>query len=182
MGTIGKGIGKAVLWGAKETVIGTGSAILGLGKIGLKAAIGTAGVGLDATKTVAKGAVKSTTYNNGSKNFLGMFAKDVNDIGKKLFKYELPTKKFNPLTGELEEKLGGIAPTKLGLGVIGGIMAVGAANDYQSAYRESRIGQIDPKTRTATPDYTPREYTTGPVNNGGATGDLVFALHNNRRG
>lgn len=68
-------------------------------------------------------------------------------------------------------RFSGIGKAYIGIGA-----AAGIANQAWDAEKQIKMGQIDPSIRRAaprTPDY---------ANNGGATGDLVFAMRQNRRG
>lgn len=72
--------------------------------------------------------------------------------------------------------LAGLEFTKLGKAYIGVGAAAGMINDAWQADKQIRMGQMDTNLRRPSPrvpDYS---------NNAGATGDLVFAMHKNRRG
>ena len=70
----------------------------------------------------------------------------------------------------------------MGLGIIGGVtMMDKAGNDYREQ-KAKNLGIVDKKPTTATPFYDKVEYEKAPPkriysDSGGATGDLVFALH-----
>ena len=73
-------------------------------------------------------------------------------------------------------------PLAKGMIVAGGAMqgVINAKNKFQ----DSRMGTMDGQLTTATPKMTSQgnSYSPSYSNNAGATGDLVFALNNNRRG
>jgi hypothetical protein len=68
-------------------------------------------------------------------------------------------------------KFSGIGKAYIGVGI-----AAGAANQAWDAEKKIKMGQIDPYIKRAAPKVPDF------ANNGGATGDLVFAMHQNRRG
>lgn len=80
---------------------------------------------------------------------------------------------------------GGLAftvPAKL---AIGGMMTYSSLRDIYPREVAERMGTVDRKPTTTTPDIQPKQYERHPpnritYNSGGATGDLVFALFNNR--
>lgn len=74
--------------------------------------------------------------------------------------------------GELVTKKGKFRPSAMGYTVAAGIAGVMGANNLVDNRMESRAGTPS-GSRTATPNY---------LDNAGATGDLVFAMHQNRRG
>lgn len=87
---------------------------------------------------------------------------------------------FNEFTGKTTRKGGGYKLTGLGVGVMGSFATAGSAMDGLESTTATAMGTVSSGMLTATPDFAPREYSF--VNNGGATGDLAFALHNNRKG
>lgn len=91
---------------------------------------------------------------------------------------------FDPITGKVKHtdahfKLGGI-----GKAAIFGPAAIAGTLGAADTYMDDRVGAIDGNTVTATPVIGASSSSSAPsyANNGGATGDLVFAMHNNRFG
>lgn len=97
-------------------------------------------------------------------------AKKMSNIAGALVKYT-PEKSVIK-DGQLITKRGKFRPTALGYGVAAGIAGVMGANKAVDKAFDSRAGTPS-GSRTATPNY---------LDNAGATGDLVFAMHQNRRG
>ena len=103
--------------------------------------------------------------------------------GKAMGTWEHSKDIFNETTGKLVHKDGHFKLSKFGAGVIfGGAGAAGAVGAQQN-YMNNRVGEIDSQRVTATPTLGTGQYTNqlGPEDMG-ATGDLVFALHNMRHG
>ena len=96
--------------------------------------------------------------------------------------------------GKLKLDEGGFKFTPIGFGMLLGSGAAISALNGTRDYMDRRQGQLDGSVRSATPEIKAEEYSntstpmpssTGshliqPVDNGGATGDLVFALNANR--
>ena len=88
--------------------------------------------------------------------------------------------KFNKKLGKFEKVGGGYGLSKTGKAVVGGAVAYQGISGGVVAYDSSQQGRmVDQQMTTAT--QTVDDYTT-KNDFGGATGDLVFALHTNRRG
>ena len=88
--------------------------------------------------------------------------------------------KFNKKLGKFEKVGGGYGLSKTGKAVVGGAVAYQGISGGVAAYDSSQQGRmVDQQMTTAT--QTVDDYTT-KNDFGGATGDLVFALHTNRRG
>lgn len=112
-------------------------------------------------------------------NLLGYGAERALAAGNKLLKYT-PERYVTKANGKVVRQGGGLKFTKLGMGVLVGAGALGGMRDAQEAYVEKQTGQIDANKKTATPEINLEEYVP-QIKNGGATGDLVFALHQNRK-
>ena len=142
---------------------------------------------LGAAKKTAEGAaflvrdarVGMDSQNRGI-NLLGYGAERALAAGNKLLKYT-PERYVTKPSGKVVRQGGGLKFTKLGMGVLVGAGALAGARDASEAHIEKQTGQIDANKRTATPEINLEEYAP-QIKNGGATGDLVFALHQNRRG
>lgn len=102
------------------------------------------------------------------------------NLGGQLIKKDPVKYHFNKLTGKTVRKGGGYKLTGLGVGVMGSFATAGSAIDGLESTTATAMGTVSSGMLTATPDFAPREYSF--ANNGGATGDLAFALHNNRKG
>ena len=84
-----------------------------------------------------------------------------------------------------EDANGHMKLTGRGLGIIGAVTVASKLRDSYYDTKTENLGIVDRKPVRATPDYRPREYERHPpkritADSGGATGDLVFALHNLR--
>lgn len=73
---------------------------------------------------------------------------------------------------------GGIRVNKKGIAFLGAIGATGNAMSATDDYMQEKMGTAAPERYTQTPNMQPPSYAM----NGGATGDLVFALNAQRRG
>ena len=185
----GKMLGYA--WkGAKSLGIGTAKlgadiALGGLGLVG-SAAIGAAKGGLFIGRHVGlpliKNVAQSVISRNGAMNPIGSGVKLAGKFAGKLIKREPVRTVYNEETKKLETRGGGLKFTKLGMGLIAGGALVKSATGVYDAYMNSRISQMDPYKTSLTPDYRPQEYHVQHPDMAGATGDLVFAMHANRRG
>ena len=169
--------------GAIDTAANAGLGITdsifgGIGKI----AIGAGKIGLNASDMAVKGAAKSAAVvgvsSIGPATMLGKAAKG---LGRRMVKYTPETRKWDSEKGDfVVDKEGGLKLTKLGAGVIFGAGALGSLRDGAHIVEGKNVGQASGQVYTPTPEITPQQYNTGFVDNGGATGDLVFALHKNR--
>lgn len=84
-----------------------------------------------------------------------------------------------------EDKDGHLKLTGRGLGIIGAVTVASKLRDSYYDTKTENLGIVDRQPVRATPDYRPREYERHPpkritADSGGATGNLVFALHNLR--
>ena len=75
--------------------------------------------------------------------------------------------------------------TTRGLGIIAGATLLSKADDSYYESKAKNLGVVDQKPVIHTPNYNPVKYEMAPQkriypDSGGATGDLVFALHRNR--
>lgn len=189
---VGSAIGSVALGTAKVA----GSAALNIGDAvatgAWKAGSRTAkAAGKGAVKTadfVGEGVIQSLNSPRGIYNPVGTIASLSKSAGDAIIKgplkmgrYEREKHHINRFTGEIEVDPGGLKLTPLGMGVLLGSGALAGAMNAEHQYRSNRIGPVDPQTRTATQSMAPQEYRRG-IDDAGATGDLVFALHQNRRG
>ena len=145
----------------------------GIGAVGMKAVQNPQmlGKGMAATGSAMIGAGKAAMATGSMAARTGYYgAKKMSNIAGGLVKYT--PEKTSIENGKLITKRGKFRPSALGYTVAAGIAGVmGAKNIVDSGF-ESRAGTPS-GTRTATPNY---------LDNAGATGDLVFAMHQNRRG
>lgn len=134
---------------------------IGLGAAMLPGTLGTVGGAAVASgaSSLVGGVVGAAT------GAAGAFA----GIGSKMVKVEDGWKPMNLIDGEKRIKL-----SNLGKVTVGAMVGIGAIKDSYNALEKSRIGSHDGMVRKAAPSMP------SYANNGGATGDLVFALHNLR--
>lgn len=126
------------------------SAIPGASTVGAIGAMGLAGAGV---------AVGSTALSIGSKMI--RFPKDASEI-----------KGISDM-GKLEF-------TKTGVGILAAGAAYEGISKGLKKYEEIRMGKNDGMFRSQTPTLPEIEKVPSYANNGGATGDLVFSMYNNR--
>ena len=185
---VGKALGKAALGTASFTFDALGAAadgmatkiVLPAADLGGRAAIKTAKGAVKAGRYMAEDALAGANSKNRGINVLSNTA----ELGYRLAgKFGTYTRDVHTLdsAGNVKIKSGGLKATKLEAGVLLGAGALGGMHDVVGTYMDDRVGPIDPNKVTATPKIEKEEYHRG-VDNAGATGDLVFALHNNRRG
>ena len=191
LGAIGSAIGSALWSGTKTAGKAVGKASLKTGKAvagGVGTAAYYAGLGaVKATKATAKGAayIAKDAYagrnETGFRNPVGQFVHTGKAMVKGMGDWEKAKDVYDPLTGKVKHtdahfKLGTFGKVAL----FGPALAAGAMGGAQK-YEDNRVGPIDSNIVTATPNYAPPQ-PPSYANNCGATGDLVFALHNNRHG
>jgi len=195
LGAIGTAA-KIAAWEGTKAVVGT--AAKGAYQVGKATAggIGTVAyyggkAALKGTATVAGGVAKGTAAivkdayaarnEEGARNAVGQFVHMGKAMVKGMGDWEKAKDVYNPLTGQLKHtdahfKLGTFGKVAL----FGPALAAGVVGGAQK-YEDNRVGPVDSNVVTATPNYAPAK-TPSYANNCGATGDLVFALHNNRFG
>lgn len=173
---IGRGLSKDMTKSA--LVIGAGAAMGGLladadgnAPIGKTAAIG-AGIGAIST-AIPGGASAVGLIGAGGAALAASGAEALGSVGKHMIKM--------PKGALTLDNLNEIKMTGLGKGLLGGAVLLGGVKDAYSYYEKSRMGVNDGMLRTATPTV-PIQKQQSFDNNGGATGDLVFALNNLRNG
>lgn len=167
------GIGKMTV-GAASTI---GKAMFGfgtnsLGNVG-EIAIGTA-------SAIGKTVIGAQQYVGAAAMKTGSFAfNEAASVGERLFNVSSSFVKnkesklvFNEKTGHLADEGGGYGLSKVGWAAIAGATAYNGFSGAMNTYEQSVQGQIDPSMSNSTPK----------IDDAAATGDLVFALHNNRRG
>lgn len=194
------GVGTAV--GDAMTAIGRGGVTVGttLASAGWSLGTKVAGIGYDvasatvpkalrytgeATRSIASFMIKG--YENKELGLrlgspLKVAAKAIGKVGKNMVEYKGSHLEYNRYLGKLEKKGPSMNVTKFGLGVLTGLSAIQGARGAVNAYMGSRMGTVDTRTTSLTPDYSPQEYKIQHPDFAGATGDLVFALDANRHG
>lgn len=171
---ITKGVGKALIGGVK---MGMGFAV-GAGHIGL-GTVKLAGKGLQNTAPVIGRGIWNISKSVG-KTLTGPFETAENRRRTALNYVDVLKSVGNTIVHENKE--GNMRLTKTGLGLIGGITLANKLNDNYYEAKSKVLGTVDQKPTTATPNYNPVQYEMSPPrrihpDSGGATGDLVFALH-----
>lgn len=117
-------------------------------------------------------------FANAALNPLGTIGKITGNVIKN--SVERAPSSYSFKNGEFIKKGGGIRMTNLGRGIIGAGVVAGAIGGIRDALVESRMGALDPNVVTSTSMYMP-DPKPAQTSDAGATGDLVFALHGNRR-
>lgn len=186
-GAIGKGTtayGSKILGNALSSPLKTAAAIGGAaaigygladldgrsdgGKVAGKAALGVAAASaIPGVSTVAAGAAIAGVGAVGSVGGLAM------GLGSKMIKAPSQTVNFSNLNE--------VGFTKLGKGLVLGSGLYEGASRAIGKFESIRMGTNDGMMRTHTP-IIPQGQNNSPsyANNGGATGDLVFSMYNNR--
>ena len=167
-------IGKALYGGLKIGAgfamgVGTGalagSALLGKGLFGASKVIGKRAWG--ASTAVGKTLISPVETAENRARTANNYINVVSNLGKTFIH---------------KNKDGEFRLTKRGIAILGGITAATKAEDSWFDAKATNLGTIDQKPTTATPNYNPVQYEMSPPkriypDSGGATGDLVFALH-----
>ena len=186
-GAIGKGTtayGSKILGNALSSPLKTAAAIGGAAAIGYgladldgrsdggrvagKAALGVAAASaIPGVSTVAAGAAIAGVGAVGSVGGLAM------GLGSKMIKTPSQPVNFSNLNE--------VGFTKLGKGLVLGSGLYEGASRAIAKFESIRMGTNDGMMRTHTPTI-PQRQSNSPsyANNGGATGDLVFSMYNNR--
>lgn len=76
--------------------------------------------------------------------------------------------------------MGDLKFSAVGVGMLVGGSAIEGTRKAVRKFEQIRMGKHDGQMRTATPVIPQPERTPSYSNNGGATGDLVFSMYNNR--
>lgn len=76
--------------------------------------------------------------------------------------------------------MGDLKFSGLGVGMLVGSSAIEGTKRAVKKFEQIRMGKHDGQMRTATPVIPQVDRTPSYANNGGATGDLVFSMYNNR--
>lgn len=120
------------------------------------------------TKPVFSGAGAMSTVANNALNPVGRYANAASKLTSKMTKMD-----YGPSFGKgrTRVKMSGLGKTVIGAGAL-----IGAVKGITNTADSIRMGRAEGGVQTATP--RPPSY----ANNAGATGDLNFALHANRRG
>ena len=177
LGAIGSGLWNTAKWSA----IGVGKATWALGKnagenishYGPKLVADMGEMEWKGIKGVGK--TLYATSNNPNWNNPLSYAHAAGNFVSGLVKH-IDSEAITDATGKvIKETEGRYRLSNSGKFVFGAGMALYGANDSMGTLEDSRMGVADdgPIT-TATPRF--------PVDNGGATGDLVFAMNRNRKG
>jgi hypothetical protein len=172
--SVAKGAGKIGWAGTKlagkAALKGMDYAAKGAFKVGVKAAKGAA--------YIAKDAYNARNARD-ARNMIGVEIHTVGAMAKGMGDWQRSKDVYNKATGELTHHDGRFKLGKFGVAAFGVPAVVSAAVDGSQQYMQERVGANDGQVVTATPVVAAKKYST---DNCGATGDLVFALHNNRHG
>lgn len=186
LGTIGSVAGSVAMFGVG--LVGKG--LFGLAKGGAKLGafgVRTTGKGVIAgtklTGTIAtnfaigagEALADSVTHEN-YKNPVGKLLAGAKKAARALVDYQEGGYVNNLSKGKLEYRAPRLRLTGKGKVAVAAAALIGIGRDAMNENQKVHMGAADTAVTTATPDYKLRNYTAG------ATGDLVFALHNNRHG
>lgn len=147
-----------------------------LGQVGLTSleAIGTLSIaGEDLLGTAAIGAAEGTAY-LAKKVGAPLAVTAAEKYGTTASGFV--SKLVKPNNGKIINELMPYKLSKLGVGMVAGTGLISGTKEAFNDFNQHRMGQMDPMIYRATPR------TPSYANNGGATGDLVFAMNRNRRG
>lgn len=170
--------------GAATVAHGVGKATMaGLGAMG-RGEIKLAKAGAEAVKTGAALGVKDARAGmsdpRASHNVVGRMAANAKNAVKGTGEWKYATSKYDKDTGKVHHTDAHFSASKkmlAGLIVPGAIVSTMEGVD---AMDKRQMGTMTGGVVTSTPKMEKETY--GTMNNGGATGDLVFALHANRHG
>lgn len=178
------GTASAGLWLGKKAVSGAWGLTKASAPIALHGASLIGSAGYNTASLLGRAAYTSLSSSNPILNPVGTAIKGMYKLGQKMVDYTPGERVYNTTRKEVVHKAPSMKLSRLGAGVVlGGSLLSGASAAYDK-FMTQRLGTVDTQATTSTPDYTPQEYTKQftPVDDGGATGDLVFALFKNRRG
>lgn len=187
---IGSRIGNGLLKGGKIFAKGLGKLAFsigkGLGYLAVGAGVGTAKASYEGAKVIGKLGVydasltaKSLTYKNPLLNPIGAFGSIIKKAADNIVEYKPSETVYNKTKDKLETRDAALNFTKKGKIMFAGITALSAINNAANA-SDPNNRNIDFQITKATPKYAPQNNQRRQIDFGGATGDLVFALHNNR--
>jgi len=160
---VGVGIGAGAAQGAL-----TGAKVIGKAGLGVAGAVGKAGVNMAEGAGIA--VVESARNPQLRSGILSSWGTMAGNFGKKFMK--------------VNDK-GELKMTKFGIGTFIGAGMLNNSRDIYDKEKARRMGEIDNNTTSLTPRMSVPQYEFNPRKrmgalDGGASGDLVFALHNNR--
>lgn len=187
---IGKDVGKGAWWLGKQAGKGAYHLTAAVGQGAISAGSFTAGFAYKAMTPK----YESTAGLHGIEKFKTQMRNTARAIGDPktpikagmkfasgLIDYEPGRQVWNATKGQLEKRMPNLKLTGRGKLIVGGGALIASAIRGAGEEQQRRMGKVDTQTTTATPDYQPRQYDTR-LDNGGASGDLVFALWANRHG
>lgn len=177
VGFLAKNTGK-LAWKTGKTIgklsLGT-AGILGRGAIGLTSGLGKLSVNLGYYG--GKNVLNSLKYDDW-RNPIGKAAKGIYNFSSSLVKYVPEETVYNATKNQLEHRSGKLKLTGRGKVALAGTALFGMVANFNNSNSFKNMGSTDTNITTATPVF--QNTKSNKVDFGGATGDLVFALHNNR--
>ena len=184
------GIGKAVGTGGKRILnealsnpVRLGSAVVGAGALGYSLAeadkrndagfvAGKAAVGMAAMSAIPGAAAVGSTLAVGAAGVGTASLGAIGALGRASIKMPKEPLSLNNISDMKFTKFGGAM-------LIGSSLVEGSKKAIRK-YETMRMGQHDGQMRKATPVLPQVDRNPSYANNGGATGDLVFSMYNNR--
>ena len=178
------GAASAGLWLGKKAVNGAWGLTKASVPIALRGASLIGSAGYNTASLLGRAAYTSLNSSNPILNPVGTAVKGMYKLGQKMVDYSPGERVYNTTRKKVVNKAPSMKLSRLGVGVVLGASVLSGASAAYDKFMAQRLGTVDTQATTSTPDYTPQEYTRQfePVDDGGATGDLVFALFKNRRG
>ena len=181
--TVAHGVGKATMAGLGamgRAEIKTGKMAVEATKTGAALGVKGAELAYKAGKFLVKDAKAGMSDPRASHNLVGRMAANVKNGIKGTGEWKYAKSEYDKDTGKVHHTDAHFSASKkmlAGLIVPGAIVSTMEGVD---AMDKRQMGTMSGGVVTSTPKIEKETY--GTINNGGATGDLVFALHANRHG
>lgn len=181
--TVAHGVGKATMAGLGamgRAEIKTGKMAVEATKTGAALGVKGAELAYKAGKFLVKDAKAGMSDPRASHNLVGRMAANAKNAVKGTGEWKYAKSEYDKDTGKVHHTDAHFSASKkmlAGLIVPGAIVSTMEGVD---AMDKRQMGTMSGGVVTATPSMQKETY--GTLNNGGATGDLVFALHANRHG
>lgn len=183
MSAAAHGIGKATMAGLGamgRAEIKTGKMAVEATKTGAALGVKGAELAYKAGKFLVKDARAGMSDPRASHNLVGRMAANAKNAVKGTGEWKYATSKYDKDTGKVHHTDAHFSASKK---MLAGLIVPGAivsTMEDVGTMDKRQMGTMSGGVVTSTPKIEKETY--GTINNGGATGDLVFALHANRHG